>query len=101
VGAATPTARTSLDALLGAEKLRIKRVSGHGRGAIFHHFDQAIILLIESVHNVGVELGIGEGLTDGCKRVSEPAHFVVVVLGAHVQFLALAEFTTERVGTRL
>ena len=92
-----------LDTLLGEEKAGVDLMCHHGsRVAPFvDDLDQSIILLVEPVDDEGVELGVGERLSNRGQRVSKALDLVVELRGRGVKLLALAKLTTERGDTSL
>jgi hypothetical protein len=89
--------------LLSVEEALVQLVGRHrrGGGALVDHLDEAIVLFIKAVDDVGGELGVAKGLANGGQRVRKLTDFVVVVRDAEVELLTFAELTTESVGAGL
>jgi hypothetical protein len=89
--------------LFSVEEALVQLVGRHqrGGGALIDHIDEAIVLFIEAVDDVGGELGVAKGLANRGQRVRKLTDFVVVVRDAEVEVLTFAELTTESVGAGL
>ena len=96
-GAVTGLGVVRLDTLLGEEKAGVDLICLHGSrvAPLIDDPDQSIILLVEPVDDEGVELGVGERLSNGGQRVSKTLDLVVELRGRGVKLLALAKLTTE------
>ena len=92
-----------LGTLLSEEKAGVDLMCHHGSrvALLVDDLNQGIILLVEPVDNEGVELGVGERLSNGGQRVSKALDLVVELRGRGVKLLALAKLTTERRDTSL
>ena len=77
---------------------------GHHRigvAPLIDDLNQSIILLMEAIDDEGVELGVGERLSNGRQRVSKGLDLVVELRGRGVELLTIAELATEGTGTGL
>jgi hypothetical protein len=61
----------------------------------FNSFDQAVILDIETVENKPSELGVTEGLSNGCKSIGSDLDLVEVGMRGEVVLLHLAKLVTK------
>jgi hypothetical protein len=95
--------RTGLHTLFSVEEALVQLMGRHrrGGGALIDHLDEAIVLFIKAVDDVGGELGVAKRLANGGQRVRKLTDFVVVVRDAEVEVLTFAELTTESVGAGL
>jgi hypothetical protein len=62
---------------------------------------QAIVVLVKTIDDVGVELGVGERLVNGGKRVSESLDLVVEHRCRRVKLFTLTKLTTKSTAANL
>jgi hypothetical protein len=99
----TTVGTARLDALLSEKKARVDLVRHHGSqvAPLINDLNQTIVLLVEAVDDEGVELGVGERLSNGRQRVSMGLDLVVELCGRGVELLAIIELATEGTSTGL
>jgi hypothetical protein len=72
-----------------------------GVGALVDDLHQAVVVLVKTIDDVGVELGVGERLANGGKRVGESLDLVVEHRCRRVELFTLTKLTTKSAATSL
>ena len=63
------------------------RLHGSRVAPLFDDLDQAIILLVKSVDDEGVELGVSERLSNGRQRIGKALDLVIELRGGGIKLL--------------
>jgi hypothetical protein len=72
-----------------------------GVGTLVDDLHQAVVVLVKTIDDVGVELRVGERLTNGGKRVGESLDLVVEHRCRRVELFTLTKLTMKSAATSL